>query len=383
VGVGLGVALGVVFLAVALTGEPPRIEALTLWALRRFAPILGGGGVRPLIGFVLLFAVNLTAVAAHEIGHMLAGLAVGFRFNLLRIGRIEIHRGFRLTYYRGTGAGSGGWVGGWAQVLPLKTANLHWRALVLVAGGPAASLLAGLAALAIPFPRGLYSGFFCAVFAVYSLILGVVNLIPFRSQAVLSDGMRLLMLLRNGERGVRWLALMKLIADVAEGVPAEALPADFVAQATAVQDDSPDTVAAYAFAYSVAYWQHRDEEAAHALETCLRYSSFAAPLAREALMSDAGVFQARRRRRIDLAVQWRADLPAKSEVPWLGLRIEAAIREAQGDSAGALAKLGEWEKLLLEDRNEVRRKVSLRGLQRWQAELQAAVGARAAEAAGS
>jgi hypothetical protein len=56
-------------------------------------------------------------------------------------------------------------------------------------------------------------------------------------------------------------------------------------------------------------------------------------------MAEAAIFQGRRRRRADLAEQWVADMPAKTEIPWLRRWSEAAILEARGDVDGALANL--------------------------------------------
>jgi ribosomal protein S7 len=87
-------------------------------------------------------------------------------------------------------------------------------------------------------------------------------------------------------------------------------------------------------------------------------------------MSDASVFQARRRKRIDLAEQWLADIPEKTEYGWMRLRGEAGILEAKGDISGALKKLDEIEAMILAVSNQAVREISLRGLRRWKLELQ-------------
>ena len=88
-------------------------------------------------------------------------------------------------------------------------------------------------------------------------------------------------------------------------------------------------------------------------------------------MCDAGVFQARNRKRVDLAEQWLADLPAKLKLPWFRTRIEAAILEAQGDVQGAIEKLEEAERLVLATPNQAVRESAQRSLLSWKAELQA------------
>src|SRR5262249_62124124 len=136
-------------------------------------------------------------------------------------------------------------------------------------------------------------------------------------------GIRLWMLLRNRESGERWLALMVLGNELRSGALPEALSADCIARAVAIRDESVDTVTAHAIAYSAAFHQHKDAEAGQLLETCLQYSRSAAPGLRAALMSDAAVFQARRRKRPDLAEKWLSAIPPSP--PWLKRRAEAAI----------------------------------------------------------
>jgi hypothetical protein len=163
--------------------------------------------------------------------------------------------------------------------------------------------------------------------------------------------------------------LLRLGADLADGVPPESLAGDYLSKAIAVHDHSADTVAAHAIAYSVAFHRHQDMEAGYLLETCLRFSSSVAPAVRDALMSEAAAFQARRRKRPDLAEQWLAEMPATTPLPWLRSRAEAAVLEAYGDIEGAVRKLDEYEKAIRAMPDEMQREMLLRGLRRWRSEL--------------
>jgi len=306
------------------------------------------------------FLATFIAVAIHETAHAVVGVLAGFRFNSLRIGRLQFDRPFRLSLYKGRGTGSGGW----ASLFPVKQDKLLWRAIAMLLAGPLSNLLSIAVLLALPYSKGSFS----VLFIYISALLGVMNLIPFRSRAVISDGGRILMLVQNRARGERWLAMLKLIQEMRSGPPEQMTP-EFIAKATAIEDNSPDTVVAHAIAYAAAFWQHKDDEAARLLETCLRHADLAAPSQRQGLASDAAVFQARRRRRIDLAQQWLAELPQKIEFAWLRPRAEAAILEAQGDLDGARTKLDEVEKLIGASPNQALREMSLRGVRRWKAEL--------------
>jgi len=310
----------------------------------------------------LALLASLAPIAIHEMAHALVGVAAGFRFNSLRVGRLQFDRPFRFSLYRGRGTGSGGW----ASLFPVKQDKLILRAVLMILAGPLSNLFSIAVVLALPYSKGAVS----LAFLYVSALLGVLNLVPFRSRAVISDGGRILMLLRSRAQGERWVAMLKLLEEIRTRPPEDMTP-EFIAKATAIEDNSPDTVTAYAIAYMAAFWQRRDDEAARLLETCLRHSGLSAPVQRQGLTSDAAVFQARRRRRVDLAEQWLADLPERVEFAWLRPRAEAAILEARGDREGARQKLDEVEKLVLANPNEALREISMRTVRRWKAELQA------------
>ncbi len=81
------------------------------------------------------------------------------------------------------------------------------------------------------------------------------------------------------------------------------------------------------------------------------------------------LFQARRRRRVDLAQQWLGDIQKKPEFLWLAARAEAAIQEAKDDPEGALNKLDQVEDTILALPNEAQWEPSLRALRKWKSEL--------------
>ncbi len=149
---------------------------------------------------------------------------------------------------------------------------------------------------------------------------GFSDLIPIEARLGVSDGRRIGMLLRGGERGERWLAVMKLNAELAGGASPAAVSPDFLARAIALRDNSADTVSGHAFAYTAALYQHDIARAGQLLEVCLTYAGYAGAFVREALMSDTGVFVAKRLQRPDLARLWFADMPSATQRPWLRAR---------------------------------------------------------------
>lgn len=346
--IGLSLSLGLLF--------------LTFWILSNWEQLYRTWtSGRVFSAGLAMMLVALATIVIHESGHLLVGLCVGFRFNSMHIGRIQVDRPFRISRYQGPG----GWLSGAVSLFPSKTEKLSLRALVMVFAGPAANLLSACVVYLLPYSKGFASNFFI----FFSALIGLLNFIPARGKIAHSDGARILMLLQNRERGERWLAILKLVGEVAEGVPFESLSPDFLAKAVAIRDNSPDTVTAHSLAYAAAWRQHKDAEAAGLLETCLQYSGYTTPMVREALISDAAIFQARRRKRVDLAEQWRAILPKTTIMPGLHVRIEAGILEAKGDIEGALKKLDEAETLSLAQPSEIQRRVSLESVKRWRSEL--------------
>jgi hypothetical protein len=314
----------------------------------------------PLVIAALLPFLLFAVVIVHEIGHLVCGLCVGFRLMSVRFGPVRISPPFRVSVKFEPKTGASGFV----SMIPGKSENLRSRAVIFILGGPIANLLAGFFILFLK-----VGGPLASVFATLSIFVGAANLVPFRRLALISDGKRMLMLLKNAGQGERLLAILQLAAELRSGIEPENLSRDFIAKATAVKDESPDTAAGYAFAYAAAWYKDAPDKAAQLLETCLEYSQFSAPIMQQVLRCDAAIFQARKRNRVDLAEQWLSEIPQKTLFPGQRLRAESAILEAQGNIEGALKKLDEVETTLMTIHDSYQRTVYLRFLQRWKREL--------------
>ncbi|HEY7500728.1 MAG TPA: M50 family metallopeptidase [Vicinamibacterales bacterium] len=353
----LGAAFGVII------GTPALSGGLSTRLLAQVAALFpdgvdGAGMVGIILSIALAFFVG---IVIHEAAHAVVGALVGFRLISIRVSRFQLDLPFKFTIYRGTGTGAGGWV----SLVPQKRDNLALRAVAMIAAGPLSNLLTAAILILLPFSKG----FFVLFFIIASTALGAINLIPFRHRAQLSDGRRIVMLLSSRARGERWLAILRLIADLADGTPPESLSREYIALAIAVRDNTSDTVTAYALAYSSAFHRRDNEEAGRMLEVALQHAGYAAPILRQALMTDAAVFQGRRRRRADLAEAWLGDMPARTEIPWLRDLAEAGVLESRGDVPGALAMLGRADEKIRAESNPVRRDLSRRSLERWRNDL--------------
>jgi hypothetical protein len=337
-------------------------DSVRLW----FSSTLPGWplGIRLAAIAVAAVAGFLLAITVHELGHVLIGLCLGFRFNSIRVGRLQLTRPFRWSWSRPVQRGAAGMT----TLFPVGTRRLGPRAFGMLVGGPAANLATAGAIALLPLDQGVTSG--SLVF--WSLMLGTMNLVPFRRGTFTSDGRRIVTLLRHPPEAQRWLAVLALTAELNDGVQPESLSSDFIAAAIAVRDESLDTFAAHILAYLTRFHRHDDARAADALEICLSHAEHLPEAIRESLMCEAAVFQARRRARPDLAEAWLADTPPRTAFPGIREQAEAAILEARGNRSGARRTLEGVEALLHDRPDAPGRDLSLRLLRRWKADLERA-----------
>lgn len=180
------------------------------------------------------------AVVVHECGHLVAGLSVGWRFDLLVIGPLRLGREsdgrVRLGWSRDPAM-----FGGAGGTTPMSTTGLRQAMAVFVAGGPLASLLLALAAhlalIELPATHGA-PAILLGWLRLISGGIGVVNLAPMANGPFVTDGLRLLRVLGHGPQGAREMALLALSALEARGVPPRDWDAALIERGLAVRDGS-------------------------------------------------------------------------------------------------------------------------------------------------
>jgi hypothetical protein len=163
-------------------------------AAQALAPEFGfvGGLSLAGAGFSLTYAL---ALAAHEAGHALAAAAGGWPVRFMHAGPLTLTRC------------GGGWRLGWDTRLWGEGGRVNvnpgpgrrWRVALFVAAGPATNL--ALAAAAAPLlAKGLPPLLRACggLFAVHSLVLGALSLVPHRARRADSDGLALWRLLTGG-----------------------------------------------------------------------------------------------------------------------------------------------------------------------------------------
>lgn len=148
-----------------------------------------------------LLALALTPwlhIVVHEAGHALAGTLFGQNVFALGVGRWRLERGQKRWHWRRGTAVKG--ISGFAILIPRAGREPTRTDMVMYfLGGPLVNLLTAALIFVVVWiwkpalgPASAWLGAGCA-----ALILGVINLVPFRSAGWYSDGMSLLHLLQG------------------------------------------------------------------------------------------------------------------------------------------------------------------------------------------
>lgn len=195
-----------------------------------------GAGEKILYVALTFFAIWL-AIALHELGHLTAGLAQGFRLALYTAGVLGIRgtsRGARLFFNHDINL-----VGGLAATYPEAVESgpaLRRKFARIVAAGPLASLVAGVVALTAgwllaqqlqaPAPLSGRAGVaFLYVLGLMSALIFLVTSLPLPSRGFMTDGARYLSLHAGGEKGLREEAGLAVTALMGAGkLPGEYPP---------------------------------------------------------------------------------------------------------------------------------------------------------------
>lgn len=156
---------------------------------------------RGFVSLLVITAVILITVVLHEAAHASVGVAFGMKLRAFVIGPFQwrIRDGrwtyrFILSSFLSFGGSTG--------IVPSNPNQSRWVEIAMIAAGPLINLCAGLlAAWATLSAKGQpYERFWetLAFFATVNLVTFVVNLIPFRPDALYSDGARIFQLLSGG-----------------------------------------------------------------------------------------------------------------------------------------------------------------------------------------
>jgi hypothetical protein len=323
------------------------------------------------LGLLSFFAVLILAVAVHELAHLLAGWAVGFRFNSIQIGplSLRIEHGLLKAHLRREMTALG-----YAGMHVNRLLRLRRRLLIYLAAGSAANLLCVPATVLLinnAFPQlgTTWVVTSATQFVILSLILGVLSLIPLSSVAH-SDGARIAMLIRSRDRARRWLSILALAHVHNQGIRAKLWKGSWLRAATSLNDMSLDTFVGHLLAYLSANDRKDAPVAAGHLEKCLNMAGIVPISKRDFLAQEAAVFTAWFRNDASLADKWLAQLQKPHLLSRLvQLRVRIATSCARRDFDGAMAGWQEGRMFIDRATAGTARKLMTESWLEWQTEI--------------
>ena len=166
------------------------------WGAAQHLPVLRGFWFWFLVALAMLAAISV-----HELGHAVAGMALGMKVRAFIVGPLQwrIRDGkWKFLFHAEGILGEGGATG----IVSSNPEQSRWRDIGMISAGPLTSLLTGEAAfrIALSAKGSVYEPFwqFFAALTTICLVAFGANLIPIRPKGSYSDGARIYQLLRGG-----------------------------------------------------------------------------------------------------------------------------------------------------------------------------------------
>ncbi len=286
---------------------------------------------------LLFIPVFILVIVVHELGHLVAGRIVGFHFSSLQIGPFSLqveHGRLGMRVRRGTP------FVGYAGMQVEGVRRLRRRLLLFIVAGPGANLLSVpvtvfLVNYALPGMGRSWVSIPASQFAVFSLILGLVSLLPIGAN---SDGGRISMLLSSFDSARRWMTIAALDGQRLKGVRPKYWKGSWLKSASWLRDGSLDELTGKWLAYIAASDRKDVLEAASDLERCLELVSPTGPSMLDVAALEAAVFIAWFRNDALVADKWSTQVKKHKQIPrLLHIRLSVALQCSRLDFTSALA----------------------------------------------
>ena len=244
-----------------------------------------------LLGITVLLVVCLLA---HEFGHLLAGLAVGWEFRYFLAGPFAVARhsdGLKFHFLPRKILG-----GGRVLMVP-RGAGWSWRnQLIVIAGGPILTALMFIPVVLLPWSS------FTTCLAVANTLVAAGSWIPVVFGGQATDSRMLIRFARVSEQN--FAAIGELWALDYAGVTPRNWPRELVSQLTIAADDPACGSSARQYRYLYLRECGDQLEAAEALESVLARAIELPPEERRSYFSEAAFFQGMSRNSSVLAREW-------------------------------------------------------------------------------
>jgi hypothetical protein len=278
----------------------------------------------PMLGSFEVLALTFPLVTMiHELGHYAAGVATRQCCRRFVIGPVELARGERRWTIRLVRIRHAGLV----DLVPSTYAGFRLQRAICAAGGPLASLLAGLFFTILSLHAETATLFWIWSLGAQWAVVGVLNLVPLRFATARSDGSKLWEAIRGGAVVDEIQREILTQSSHATRLRLTDWPHDAVCR---LAERTSDRYASYlAYVHSV---DRGDVQAASQYLDRLAAGWTASDPPEYAL--EAAYFSAFYRNDSSAARKWLAVEPRDAE-PWVRLRARAALERADGNPEGA------------------------------------------------
>lgn len=248
---------------------------------------------------LLMWLGYMVQVLLHELGHLIGGLASGYRFSSYRIGKWMLIRiDGKLTFRRFSLAGTGGQ----CLMIPVRP---HSVALFHL-GGAIFNLLFGGAFLALwlLLDAVIWFEIFFAACAVFGLFFAILNGVPFRTSLIANDGSNLVAMKKNPHAAEQFDLHLRMNAMSVDGVRLRDMPAEWFAFPTEEQLKNNAYAETAVFACNRLLDEQRFAEAAEKIEFLLAADTAMAGVHRKLLICDLIYCEAVGAQRREVFVRW-------------------------------------------------------------------------------
>lgn len=189
----------------------------------------------------------LLSLVIHELGHILVGIANGWKFCLMVIGPLGLKRNDsdKIVFYIEKEKGLWGGVGG---IIP-RTINENllniWGKILL--GGPLTSIISGIIFLSIGI---ILKSLFFILLGAMPIGMGIACLIPMKNGILYTDGGRWQRIHKNGQEAKEEKSLLYLIQNEQFGGDLSKIDFDYI---NVLSDSKDDTIKYCGLYYAYQY----------------------------------------------------------------------------------------------------------------------------------
>ena len=177
------------------------------------------------ITMVYIFVVIYAQLILHEAGHLVCGLASGYRFSSFRVGSLMLFKdGDRLKFKTLSIAGTGGQ----CLMLPPQREDGRIPFQLYFLGGVLANFITSVVAVMLCFVTPRDSALFplLGAFALIGLTIGLMNAIPLRLAMLDNDGNTLRLLKKDPQAVLAFYQMMRIHSRIAAGDRVKDMPQD-------------------------------------------------------------------------------------------------------------------------------------------------------------